>query len=180
MTPILVGSVAASVTNCLPSWRGGYTGDVDFYGDDKSLIEAVSARCGVELETVSKGGVTVAIDPRGSLRLDLWREDGVSAALREADDLTSERVMGIDCLAISEASQLALKLAYIRNNGPHNEKNARDIEFWLNRSAPVKLAHLRVFEAMWYKSEELFGLEKSPPHLSWGHRELLERMNGTN
>lgn len=180
MKSVLVGSVAASVADCLPEWREGYTGDVDLYGDVNTIINSVSESEGVKLKSLSRGDVTVAIDPRGTIRLDLWKEDGVSSALRETGDMIDTAVFEIDCLAISEASQLALKLAYIRNNGPHNEKNARDIEFWLSRCAPVKLAHLRVFEAMWYKSEELFGLEKSPPHLSWGYRELLERINGTN
>ena len=176
MRPVLVGSVAAMERGCLPAWRSGVTGDVDFCGDKDFIFSSASEFEGVKLQHRSNETSAVAIDPRGTLRIDCQAEDDVSAAIRATDDLATASMFGFDCLCISEETQLALKLAYIRNDGPHNEKNARDIEFWLGRDIRVKPCHVAVFVAMWHKADVIFKLEKSDPMVSWGYSELMGRM----
>lgn len=174
---ILIGSRAADLSGCLPTWRGGKMDDWDFYGDaaDVERMRAYLAeRCGAYEEATDRLGGVHFLDGKG-LRISFLAWDAVADALTVAPDAFPAEALGQAVTAIGPYVQLALKLGYLRCAGFHAEKNERDVAYWLDALSPEGWtpAHDAVFRRMWIRAEEIF---RTPPSDIKASAEM-ERLN---
>ena len=161
---ILIGSRAAALGGCLPTWRCGEMDDWDFYGDagDVERMRAYLAeRCGAYEEATDRLGGVHFLDGKG-LRISFLAWGAVADALTVAPDGFRAEALGRAVTAIGPYAQLALKLGYLRCAGFHADKNERDVSHWLDTLAPDGWtpAHDAVFRRMWTRAEEIF---RTPP-----------------
>lgn len=153
---ILTGSRAANLTGCLPDWRKGRMDDHDFYADETSarhIVEQIkSAHSYTEAAFDGAGGIIIADK---SVRVSVVYPDEVYESLCRLDDNLRVTHLGIDCLAISEKTQLALKMGYIDRCKYHKAKNLNDIEFWSSRVS-LDIQHFCVMAKMIEKAKRIF------------------------
>lgn len=158
---ILNGSQAAAIRGCLPPWREGSTLDHDLCSnaEGRAIIKAFLFG---HFKSVDLRGDDVnfgAICDRRHV-FDVHGDEAIWEALCGTRDLLPVNHLGLNVWAISEKTQLAIKLGYYEHIPFHFEKNTKDIEYWSSR-VTLDPEHLRVQEAMKSLADRMWPLEQS-------------------
>lgn len=147
---ILVGSQAAKLRGHLPEWRNGYTDDHDIYAPKDTADEWIDGLLyDQRVSELSDAYFGFGAILNKSQVISVVYPDIVYEAYLKTSDLLEVSHLGTNFFAISEASQLAVKLGYLTYN--REEKMFKDIDFWYNNlymSGGFGPEHLAVYEAM--------------------------------
>lgn len=129
---ILVGSQAAILRDCLPSWRDGTAIDYDFHGsvEEAASLESylrdaygaviVGQKRRSRIGMLSPGNVLIDFDASGQLS---------SAMIAALPDNEEALVLGQTVQVISCTTQLLIKLSYA-DYAINRAKNDQDIAHW--------------------------------------------------
>jgi hypothetical protein len=162
---ILIGSLAAKITNTLPNWRDGAISDIDLVGSLlelqnlilvlKSIYEPVIIH-----ETSIPGRFVIIVPLAGSDRILIEFNSNTTVMtdiLKIMPDNIDTQIFGLHCKAISFKSQYAIKKAYRDVPIAHQEKNKKDLAYWKKLiDSPYLPEHVELFKAMWNEKKEIF------------------------
>lgn len=149
---IVIGSVAAKLSGCLPSWRDGKTADIDIVLQSHEVKQYLSS---CENDTVCVKSFPEFPDHLYVLKnnlkvVDLTIDDHFHYLLSNASEMTSHILDGLRVLCPDPATLLALKKAY-EGFPIHREKNDADISFWYESGICVSERHSELMEYIYRK-----------------------------
>jgi len=164
---ILIGSLAAKLTNCLPLWRNGKLNDIDLVGTLNEFHQLVTyIKSQTDLVYIAESSI------KGRYAITVYQfEDRIliefntnitsmTEILKSMPDNTSGSILGFPCEVISLRSQYAIKKAYRHIPIIHQEKNLKDLQYWksiIDTDGKEYLPdHIELFKSMWNETKEIF------------------------
>lgn len=154
--------------------------DYDFYGS-QSDMEYFKNWMGEKYANpewlTDKEGNTHYVNRLG-LSISIMKHGKLSDLFLEAPDTVQSSILGHDTKVIGPYTQLAIKLGYFTRSDFHKEKNANDVEYWLNVLDPENWCpiHRDILICMRERSFKLFNKEPSP-YAGSEEEALLNRFN---
>lgn len=179
---ILVGSRAANISGHLPAWRNGQMDDHDFYGtaeDMEYMKEWMRNTFDNPEWLVDRRGCTHYVDRR-DLCICIMKDDGLPALLLEAPDTFKGSILGHDTWVIGPYAQMAIKLGYFNRCSIHEDKNTKDLQYWLSTLDPAgwSSSHMDILLQMRANSFTLFQKDFEPFEGSVEEALLTKFING--
>lgn len=135
---IIIGSVAAKLTGCLPTWRNGFTSDIDLViksEEESRLLEHLSADS-LCVKKFSEFPDHTYILTRNRKLIDVTVSSLFHEMLASCQTKDTE-LFGIEAKHPDMNTLYALKEAY--SDLPiHRDKNDNDLNYWKSEGAKIK------------------------------------------
>jgi hypothetical protein len=129
---LLIGSVAAKLTDCLPVWREGRTVDVDMVGTTVEMQDLLARLKRDDLAAMAhkrrNGKYLLVAHKQPHIEFDVSITPA-TLLLQTMHDNTVGEFMGLPVKLISCATQYVIKEAYA-DYEIHRDKNDKDLAYW--------------------------------------------------
>lgn len=161
---ILIGSRAAVVAGCLPTWRNGRCGDWDLICDHDEADSVRDALSGCFEADDRTDEYRLLFQPGiGLIEISIYAKPSARMIAELSDNIPAD-AFGIPCLAISAKTQLAIKMSY-SDRDINREKNDRDISFWRDEmGVTLDAEHIDLMNVMRAEMIKDFGSVENKSH----------------